>query len=140
MHSMAFEYPRTIHFPETDAAGVVFFASYFALCHEAYEEALTAAGMRVSDFFAGGRHGVIIPIAHSEADYLRPLTLGDRIRIRVQPERLDAHRFAIRYEVVRIGPPEKTVSRARTEHVCIHATSRERVPLPAELAAWVDRG
>jgi|688.fasta_scaffold60483_3 1,4-dihydroxy-2-naphthoyl-CoA hydrolase len=137
---MAFEYPRTIHFPETDAAGVVFFAAYLGLCHEAYEEALSAAGMRVSDFFAGGRHGVIIPIGRSEAQYLRPLTVGDRILIRARPERLDAHRFAVNYEVVRTGPPEKAVARARTEHVCIHAKSRERVPLPAELSAWVDAG
>ena len=38
---MPFAYLRTIHFPDTDAAGVVFFPNYFAMCHEAYEEALS---------------------------------------------------------------------------------------------------
>ena len=41
---MPFTYERTIHFADTDAAGVVFFANYLRLCHEAYEEALAAAG------------------------------------------------------------------------------------------------
>jgi len=49
---MAFVYQRTIHFPDTDAAGVVFFPNYLAICHEAYEEALAAAGINVRAFFS----------------------------------------------------------------------------------------
>lgn len=45
---MSFAYSRHIHFRDTDAAGVVFFANYLALCHEAYEEALAAAGLEIS--------------------------------------------------------------------------------------------
>ena len=41
---MPFSYSRSVRFADTDAAGVVFFANYLALCHEAYEEAL--AGLR----------------------------------------------------------------------------------------------
>ena len=43
--AMPFEYQRTVHFADTDAAGVVFFANYLAICHEAYEESLGAAGI-----------------------------------------------------------------------------------------------
>jgi len=35
---MPFTYSRTVHFADTDAAGVVFFANFLAICHEAYEE------------------------------------------------------------------------------------------------------
>ena len=42
---MSFAYSRTIHFADTDAAGVVYFARYLSICHEAYEEALAAAGI-----------------------------------------------------------------------------------------------
>ena len=44
--TMPFTYARTVHFPDTDAAGVVFFPNYLSICHEAYEEALAAANVR----------------------------------------------------------------------------------------------
>ncbi len=64
---MSFIYHRTIHFPDTDAAGVVFFANYLSICHEAYEEALAAAGVEMRSFFTAS--GVVVPITKSNADY-----------------------------------------------------------------------
>jgi 1,4-dihydroxy-2-naphthoyl-CoA hydrolase len=135
---MAFSYLRTIHFPDTDAAGVVFFANYLAICHEAYEEALGAAGLELKTFFADT--GTVVPITKSEAEYLRPLACGDNIRVTVRPEWLTEDTYAVRYEVARLGPVEKLVARVRTEHVCIATQSRERRPLPPQLAAWVRGG
>ena len=73
---MAFTYPRTIRFADTDAAGVVFFPNYLAIGHEAYEESLAAAGIELQSFF--GEHAVVVPVSKSQAEYLRPLTCGDR--------------------------------------------------------------
>ena len=135
---MAFSYQRTIHFPDTDAAGVVFFANYLAICHEAYEEALGAAGLELKTFFADT--GTVVPITKSEAEYLRPLACGDKIRITVRPESLTEDTYAVRYEITRLGPVEKLAARVRTEHVCIATQSREHRPLPPQLAAWVRVG
>ncbi|HTZ21945.1 MAG TPA: thioesterase family protein [Opitutaceae bacterium] len=135
---MAFSYLRTIHFSDTDAAGVVFFANYLAICHEAYEEALGAAGIELKTFFADT--GVVVPITRSEAEYLRPLACGEKIRVKVHPELLTEATYAVRYEVTRLGPVEKLAARVRTEHVCIATQSRERRPLPPPLAAWVRGG
>ena len=134
-----FSYTRTIHFPDTDAAGVVFFARYLAICHEAYEEALAAAGVELQTFF--GQHGVVVPISRSEASYLRPLVCGDRVRVEVTPSRLSEHAFALDFIMMKVGRSgEKRAAVARTEHVCITTVARERTPLPAPLAAWVDAG
>jgi 1,4-dihydroxy-2-naphthoyl-CoA hydrolase len=135
---MAFSYQRTIHFSDTDAAGVVFFANYLVICHEAYEEALGAAGIELKTFFADT--GVVVPITKSEAEYLRPLACGEKIRVSVHPESLTEATYAVRYEVARLGPVEKLAARVRTEHVCIATQSRERRPLPPPLAAWVRGG
>jgi 1,4-dihydroxy-2-naphthoyl-CoA hydrolase len=132
---MPFAYQRTIHFPDTDAAGVVFFANYLAICHEAYEEALGAAGLELRTFFADT--GTVIPVTKSEAEYLRPLVCGDRVRVTVQPEPISDNAYAVRFELTKLGPVEKLAARVRTEHVCIGSSSRERQPLPAKLAAWV---
>jgi 1,4-dihydroxy-2-naphthoyl-CoA hydrolase len=132
---MAFMYQRTVHFADTDAAGVVFFANYLAICHEAYEESLSAVGINLRRFFTDT--GVIVPITRSEADYRRPLACGDRIRVTVIPALLTEDTYEIRFEIAKIGPPEKNAGRVRTEHVCITSDSRERIPLPPALAAWV---
>ncbi|MFI5355922.1 MAG: acyl-CoA thioesterase [Opitutales bacterium] len=135
---MPFAYERTIHLAETDAAGLVYFGNYLTFCHEAYEEALAAAGLPLREFFA--ETDVIVPISRSTVEYLRPLQCNDRVRIALQVARLSDHSFAIDYELTRLGTPPKVAARARTEHVATSRSRRTRTPLPPKLAAWVDAG
>lgn len=140
---MPFSHPRTIRFADTDAAGIVFFARYLAICHEAYEEALSVAGLPLASFFSD--HGVIVPVAKSEVSYLRPLACGEKVRIELTPRRLSDNSFALEFVVWKLAAPgsaapEKRAAVARTEHVCISSTTRERQPLPPALGAWVDAG
>lgn len=135
---MPYTYTRTIRLADTDAAGIVFFANTLALCHEAYEAALTAAGLPVQSFIAGG--DIIVPIAKSTVDYLRPLQCGDRVSIELTPSRLSENSFALDFVITRLGPPDKVAARARTEHVSTSRSRRERTALPAALVAWVQAG
>jgi 1,4-dihydroxy-2-naphthoyl-CoA hydrolase len=132
---MPFVYRRTIRFADTDAAGVVFFPNYLAICHEAYEESLAADGIELKSFF--GKHGVVVPVAKSQAEYLRPLTCGDKISVTLTPASLGSDGYAIDYDLHRLGRPDRLAARVRTEHVCISSRSRERHALPAALAAWI---
>jgi 1,4-dihydroxy-2-naphthoyl-CoA hydrolase len=132
---MPFVYRRTIRFADTDAAGVVFFPNYLAICHEAYEESLAADGIELKSFF--GKHGVVVPVAKSQAEYLRPLTCGDKISVTLTPAPLGSDGYAIDYDLHRLGRPERLAAQVRTEHVCISSRSRERHALPAALAAWI---
>jgi 1,4-dihydroxy-2-naphthoyl-CoA hydrolase len=133
---MPHTYHRTIRLADTDAAGVVYFARTLSLCHEAYEDAIAAAGLTLASLLGGE---VIVPIAKSEAEYLRPLAPSDKVRITVTPERLSDDSFAIRFEVLRVGTPEKVAARVRTEHVGTSPAKHGRVPMPPKLAAWVDQ-
>ena len=137
-YTVPFSYERTIHFPDTDAAGVVFFANYLAICHEAYEEALANAGLPLRTFFAD--HGVVIPVSKSSADYLRPLFCGDRVRVSVTPALLNENSYAIEYDMTRLGSNAKLAGHVRTAHVCINSATRERTALPPALLAWVQAG
>jgi 1,4-dihydroxy-2-naphthoyl-CoA hydrolase len=132
---MAFTYHRTIRFADTDAAGVVFFPNYLAICHEAYEESLADDSISMPAFF--GEQDVVIPVSKSQAEYLRPLKCGDKVRVTLIPVQLGPDSYAITYELHRLGPPEKLAARVRTEHVCIAPRSRERHALPAAIAAWI---
>jgi 1,4-dihydroxy-2-naphthoyl-CoA hydrolase len=138
MPGVSFSYHRTIHFPDTDAAGVVYFARYLSICHEGYEEALAAAGVELQTFF--GEHGVVVPISRTEASYLRPLRCGDRIRVELTPARLSEHSFAIEYVMWKqTSAGEKRAAVARTEHVCITHAARERATLPAPISRWIEQ-
>lgn len=135
---MPFVHSRTIRLADTDAAGVVFFARTYVLCHEAYEEALVQAGLDLKDFL--GRADVIIPIAKSSAEYYRPLHCGDRVTVTVTPTRLTQHSFALDYEITKLGRPNKLAARVRTEHVASSLAKRQRLDLPPALAAWIEAG
>jgi 1,4-dihydroxy-2-naphthoyl-CoA hydrolase len=135
---MAFLYRRTVRFQDTDAAGVVYFANTLAICHEAYEASLMAAGIEVRQFFkAGGLTAV--PIIHAEADYLRPAFCGDRHEIQLTPTLQSDQVFEIQYVIYEIDYPEKPISKALTRHLCINPTSRQRQPLPQEVLDWLDK-
>ena len=135
---MPFHSERTVHFADTDAAGVVFFANYLTICHEAYEESLAAAGIDLKAFFAD--HGVVVPVVKSEAEYSRPLACGERLGVAVQPAILAEDSYEIRFEITRLGTPAKRAARVRTEHVCIDSATRRRRSLPEPLLRWVRAG
>ena len=135
---MPFTHHRTVRLADTDAAGVVFFARTLMLCHEAYEESLARAGLDLKQFLGGA--DLIVPISKSEAEYLRPLACGDKLRVTVAPALLTENSFAIRYEITRLGGGDKLAARVRTEHVCTSRQKSGRVPLPPALAAWVSAG
>lgn len=132
---MPYAYYRTVHFADTDAAGVVFFANFLSICHEAYEEALAASGIDLKTFFA--ENAVIVPIMKSEADYLRPLFCGDKIRVTVTPTPISENSFDIRFEIVKLGLMEKVSARVHTVHVCTSPGKKARAPLPHALTKWV---
>ena len=138
MGAMPFTYSRTVRFADTDAAGVVFFANYLAFCHEAYEESLAASGIELKEFFQNT--GVVVPITRSEAEYLRPLVPGEKLRITVVPELLSTNSYAVRFEIYKLKPVEKLAARIRTEHVATSPATHARLDLPTVLAAWVDAG
>jgi 1,4-dihydroxy-2-naphthoyl-CoA hydrolase len=141
---MPFTYSRTIHFADTDAAGVVYFANFLSICHEAYEASLAAAGINLKAFFRVG--AVIFPIVHAEIDYLQPVGCGDRLHIHIQPTRLSNHKFQLHYTLFTdasnapVNGQENLpdpLARATTVHLCIESTTRNRTNLPQEIEHWL---
>jgi 1,4-dihydroxy-2-naphthoyl-CoA hydrolase len=134
---MPFIYQRTIRFQDTDAAGVVYFANTLAMCHEAYEESLIAAGIEVWKFFSAS--AIALPIVHAEADYRHPAFCGDRHEIMLTPISTSRHGFEIRYEIYGEGDRDRLIGQALTRHVCINPVSRERQPLPQQVLEWLKK-
>jgi 1,4-dihydroxy-2-naphthoyl-CoA hydrolase len=131
---MPFSYDYTVQFRDTDAAGVVYFASILSICHVAYEASLIAADIELKSFVNNPEFAV--PIAHITADFLRPLYCGDRIKIELTPRRIDDYKFEIAY---RILINEGVAATVTTRHVAIEPQLRKRRDLPASIVNWLDR-
>jgi 1,4-dihydroxy-2-naphthoyl-CoA hydrolase len=130
---MPFTYKRTVRFQDTDAAGVVYFANVLAICHEAYEESLAASGLNIKDFFTNP--SVAFPIVHANVDFFRPMFSGDKLVIRLIPQKLGVDKFEISYE---ISLADLVVSKAITRHVCIDANTRSKRELTSNMVEWVE--
>ncbi|PSF38955.1 1,4-dihydroxy-2-naphthoyl-CoA hydrolase [Aphanothece hegewaldii CCALA 016] len=128
-------YDRTIRLADTDAAGVIYFASLLSICHEAYEACLEKTGISLQPFLKDA--SCAIPIVHAEIDFQRPIYYGDQIRITVTPQFLSETEFESEYLITKISEPE-TFALAKTRHVCIDPQKRRRMPLPTSIMAWLD--
>ena len=142
---MSYVHHRTVRFQDTDAAGVAYFASILAMCHEAYEASLAAAGVDLKAFFRGSTVGV--PILHAEIDFMQPMFCGETYAIEMKPAALSPDKFEINYEITAIEaaedqpagkPAGNKVSRAKTLHLCIDVKTRSRVPMPPFLEQWLE--
>ncbi len=133
-----FVYDRTIHFQDTDAAGVVYFANGLSLCHEAYEASLAASGIDLKSFFRGG--AIAVPIIHASIDFFKPMFCGDRITICLEPTLLSPASFQIEYELFfdQDEIEKKAIAKAITKHTCIDINTRKRCNLSQELLKWIE--
>lgn len=143
---MPFIYQRPIHFRETDAAGVVYFANLLSLCHEAYEASLLSSGIQLKSFFS--HPDFAIPITHSSIDFFRPLFCGDQPLIQLTPTLHSEHQFEIHYTILEASSPDSDAvaparrsqfAQATTRHVCIHPGSRQKQALPLSMMEWLQQ-
>ena len=130
---MAFTYYYTVRFQDTDAAGVVYFANIFRICHEAYEVSLAASGINLKSFFTNS--SVAFPIVHANVDFFRPMYCGDNLVISLLPEKIGLDKFEITYEIM---VDEVMVAKAITRHVCINVSSRIKEELPHYMSNWLE--
>lgn len=125
------DYKRTVHFADTDAAGVVYFANLLRFCHEAYEDALAQLGMDLRQFFSNS--GLIVPITEAQVRFLKPLYCGDRLRVTIDPQRLDHSRFQLTYTLYNARGDRVAI--AQTQHICLQ--EGQRVAIPEPLSRWL---
>lgn len=134
---MSFTHTRTVYLADTDAAGVVYFASGMQMCHEAYEASLDSVGVSLQQFLTEGK--VAIPIVHAAIDFFRPLYCGDKLQISLSVVRLKDSEFEVAYKIASLSNLDKVAIAANTKHVCIDPQTRNRILLPNAIAHWLER-
>ena len=123
-----FSYSTRLKLRDTDAAGVAFFAAYYAIAHDAYEAFLESADAPLHSWLSE----VHLPIVHSEADYKAPLTLGTSFSVNIHCERLGTKSFTLSYQ---FSSDHQVFANLKTVHVTVSSgfAKTKAISIPNEL-------
>jgi 1,4-dihydroxy-2-naphthoyl-CoA hydrolase len=122
-----------IQLRDTDAAGVVYFTNFMAICHGAYEAALSAAGIDLRSLVSGSE--IALPIVHASGDFKRPLYCGDQVQVLLISTRISESEFQVNYRLCLADG--KVAGTVLTKHVAIGVLDRKRISLPDKFQTWL---
>lgn len=115
-----------VYFYDADPAGIIFYASIFKYVHAAYEDFLRGLSTERNFFFD---QDYILPIMHAEADFVKPIKVGDELRVEVFVSMLKNSSFEITYRFYR---GKEFTAMAKTVHVCVYKEKFEKIELPKD--------
>lgn len=126
MQTYNYHFTTSLH--DIDAAGVLFFAHLYRHAHDAYEAFMSDIGFSLDKVI---RDNILLPLIHSEADFLQPIRHGDRICIRLQIKKIGNSSFSVIYHFT--GNQDQQLASALTTHVYLDRTDHESKTLPDSL-------
>lgn len=113
---------------QTDAAGVLYFASALELAHEAMEAHLESRGVGLARLLADGPH---LPIVHVEGNFKSPLRVGDAFIAAVDSVELSRRSLVFHTKIS--GPGGRLVADISLTHACIDPHTGKGIALPSSL-------
>lgn len=125
-----FVHPITVRLHHTDAAGVIFCSRLLELAHEAYEALLEQIGLSVGQILAEG--AVRLPVVAVEAEFVKPIRVGERLQVEITVSRHGAHSCQVAYRFR--DPAGQVKARAATHHVALDGARGTPAALPEALA------
>jgi 1,4-dihydroxy-2-naphthoyl-CoA hydrolase len=121
---------------DTDASGVIYFASVQKIALEAFEDFLLSSGFELAKMMLSGP--LLMPIVHVEADYLAPVYVGEMLRVEMKLAKTGVTSFVIKYNIFS-SEHDLVVATLAITHVVIAKDSKKSVPIPQELLSMLER-
>lgn len=118
---------RKINFYDCDPAGIIFYSRIFEFCHSAYEELIASFELEENYW---QNEDYVVPIIHTEAEYIKPFKYGDDAKIEITVTQLRESSFELSYSLLRNS--EIFVS-AKTVHVFVDKRSWEKKNVPENI-------
>jgi len=129
-----FTYDTTVKLHQTDAAGIVFFARYFDIAHDAYEAFMKSIGFGFDRIIQ--KDDLLLLIAHAEADYKQSLAVSGSAKVQLTAEKIGRTSFVLKYEI--LDSDGRLAGELRTVHVAIAKDTGKKIRLPQELRAELE--
>ena len=118
---------RTINFFDCDPAGIIFYSRIFDFCHSAYEQMI--AGFKLNENYWMNEN-YVVPIIHSESEYVKPIKYGDELTITAQVSQLKNSSFELTYTLKR---DKELCCHAKTVHVFVDKKSWKKKEMFGDL-------
>jgi len=128
---------KKIKFGDCDSANVIHFHNLLRWAHESWEESLEIYGINLKEIFPSMNCDTkkIFPIINCEANFLYPIGLGDKLKIKILPKKINNHLFEVNTIFCKDG---KTVAKAKLIHCVLDSNNRKKVDLPENLELWIE--
>jgi acyl-CoA thioester hydrolase len=114
-----------IYYEDTDAAGVVYHASYLRFFERARTEYFRERGLSVA---ALSRDGFIFPVVRMEIDFKAPALHDDLVTIVTRPEQVGGSSFLLRQQAIRQEDNRLLVEAVVTLACVSSALKARRIP------------
>ena len=122
-----------VYYEDTDAAGIVYHASYLRYAERGRTELLRAIGIELSDLRR--REGLQFVLHSAEMSFLKPARLDDLLTVETRLTALGAASLAVRQDVLYAGretPKSGLLVRFEAKLACVGEDSRP-ARMPPEL-------
>lgn len=120
--------------PDTDAAGILFFANYIKLAHYAYEEFMNEINHDLRFILDDADY--LILIVHTEADYKSSLRLNDDYNLELSVTNIGRTSFTLRYDYLK---DDKLAAMVSTTHVVVNKERHKPMAIPEKLVTELSR-
>ena len=127
---------RGIRFQDVDAAGIIFYARLFDMCHDVWVRFLEGAGHSMASLLASRE--LIFPIRHVSADYFKPMRFGDPVQVALVAAHLETSETTLGFRFARQDTGE-VCAVAQSIHVSLDPGTFSRVEVPGWLRAALAR-
>jgi acyl-CoA thioester hydrolase len=125
---MSFRWPVRVYYEDTDAAGVVYYASYLRFLERARTEWLASLGFTLEGLER--EHGIVFVVHRLEIEYLQPARLYDPLEVTLQPIEIGKARLVVLQDAVRDGV---ALVRSKVALACLARADWRPVRIPREV-------
>jgi len=129
---------RKVRFGDCDSAGVIHFHNLLKWSHEAWEESIEIYGIPYQEIFPDfsmRKSKIIFPIINCEANFISPIKIGDLLKVKVLPQKLNNHLFQVNSFFINNG---NKVAEGKIIHCSLNVESKNKVDLPDQLERWIE--
>jgi len=125
---------RKINFYDCDAAGILFYARIYELCHSVYEEMIQSFNLNEDYWF---NDDYVVPIIHSEATYLKPLVYNSFVEIVLSVTTLSTSAFKLAYNCK--NEAGDLCVKVKTTHVFVDKKTWKKKQIKDEVRMGLER-
>ncbi len=117
-----------VNFFDADPGGILFFANFYRLAHQVYEEFLSDPSLS-RHYFYDDKY--LIPLIHSEADYQSPVRPGEIVTINMVASQVRQSSFELTFSF--FNEKGNPLAMVKTVQLFVLRESMEKTAIPDEV-------